>query len=176
MCFRLVSYIKLAVFYDLKFFIHFTEREHLSSSGELKINGMRQNDVHLLIHHHHVAFIVEDGVIWLFSVIGRWMDALADCLGEVILLFYQSEQRLPQQDTPVVRKNVRLLCLGARRTGWNRIFRRNRLRRGGGESNFRMDLNIQKFIFDRLEHMFYNNWAKELGLGILAVFYQHLKI
>lgn len=89
---------------------------------------MRQNDVCLLIHHHHVAFIDEDGVIWLSSVIGRWVDALSDCLGEVILLFYQSEQRLPQQDTPVARKNVRLYSLGARRTVGNRIFRQNRLR------------------------------------------------
>lgn len=89
---------------------------------------LRQNNLRLLVHHHHIAFLDDDGVIWLSSVIGRWVDALADCLGEVILLFYQSEQRLPQQDTPVARKNVRLQSLGVRRTVWNRIFRQNRLR------------------------------------------------
>jgi len=89
---------------------------------------MQPNELRLLIHHHHLAYLDKDGVIWLFADIGRWAEALADHFGEVGLLLYQSEHKLPQQDTPIARGNVRLYSLGARGTVWKRIFRRNRLR------------------------------------------------
>jgi len=89
---------------------------------------MIQKSLSLLIHHHHLSYLGEDGVIWLSSVIGRWVDALADHLGQVGLLLYESQQRLPQQDTPINRSNVRLYSLGARRTLRKRVFRRSPLR------------------------------------------------
>ena len=88
---------------------------------------MNPDNFRLLIHHHHLAYHDKDGVIWLSSVIGRWVDALADHLSEVGLLLYESEQRLPQQDTPISKSNIKLYSLGPRRTLMKRIFRRSRV-------------------------------------------------
>ena len=70
----------------------------------------------------------EAGVIWLSSVIGRWVNALAEHLDEVGLLLYESQQRLPHLDTPVVKRNIRLYSLGERKTVGKRLFRRSALR------------------------------------------------
>lgn len=82
----------------------------------------------LLIHHHHLAYVDSDGAIWLTSVIGRWVQALAGSFGEVGLLLYQSEHKSPQQDTIVVLDNVKLFSLGSRRKVWERLFQTGRMR------------------------------------------------
>ncbi len=79
----------------------------------------------LVIHHHHLAYADQQGGLWLSANIGRWVDALADNFGEVGLLLYQNEQRLPQQDTLIARENVKLHSLGTRKTIQQRILRRN---------------------------------------------------
>jgi glycosyltransferase involved in cell wall biosynthesis len=89
---------------------------------------MNLKNCRLLIHHHHIAYVDDDGAIWLSSVIGRWIEALADYFGEVMLLLYQSEKKIPQQDTLIVRKNVKLISLGTRRTVWKRIFKLSPIR------------------------------------------------
>jgi glycosyltransferase involved in cell wall biosynthesis len=86
-------------------------------------------ELRLLIHHHHTAFIDHEDVIWLTSVMGRWVDALADCLEQVGLLFYQSAEHSPRLDTPVTKPNVKLYSLGPRKTVRERMFRKNDLRR-----------------------------------------------
>lgn len=82
----------------------------------------------LLIHHHHLAYVDSNGAIWLSSVIGRWVEALAVSFGEIGLLLYQSEHRSPQQDTSIALDNVKLISLGSRRKVWERIFRSGRMR------------------------------------------------
>ena len=87
----------------------------------------KQRGLRLIIHHHHLAYLDKDDVIWLSANIGRWVNALADNLDEVRLVLYQSSQQALQQDTPITRDNTKLYSLGPRRTIWQRAFRRNRL-------------------------------------------------
>lgn len=77
---------------------------------------------HLLIHHHHLAYVDKQGVIWLPANIGRWVNALADYIGEIGLLFYQSQRQSSQQDTPITKENVKLFGLGPRKTLQQRFF------------------------------------------------------
>jgi glycosyltransferase involved in cell wall biosynthesis len=77
---------------------------------------MKLSTARLLIHHHHPAFVDAKGSIWLSSVMGRWVDALAGNVGEIRLLFYQNEFKQPAQDTLVRHANVKLVSLGTRKT------------------------------------------------------------
>lgn len=90
---------------------------------------MDPENFRLLIHHHHIIYKDENGVIWLSANIGRWVDAIADNLGEVGLLLYESEYKLPQQDTPIYNSNVKLYSLGKRITLKKRLFHRDQVRR-----------------------------------------------
>ena len=100
---------------------------------------MQPAEFRLLIHHHDIAYLDESGVIWLSAVIGRWVDALAEHFGEIGLLLYQSNDRLPKQHTPVVRENVRLYSLGSPGKVWDRIPRMRRLRRVCAKAGQEMD-------------------------------------
>ncbi len=87
----------------------------------------KPEELRLLIHHHHTAYLGKNNTIWLTSVIGRWVEALADYLGEVGLLLYQSNSHLLQLDTPISKPNVKLHSLGPRRMVKKRVFKRNNL-------------------------------------------------
>ncbi|MGB2964137.1 MAG: glycosyltransferase family 4 protein [Anaerolineales bacterium] len=89
--------------------------------------NIKQSKLHLLIHHHHIVYQDKDDVIWLSANIGRWVDAIASYVGEIGLLFYQSEDKTPQQDTPITKSNVRLHSLGPRKTIWQRLLQLNQL-------------------------------------------------
>jgi glycosyltransferase involved in cell wall biosynthesis len=101
---------------------------------------MINEELCILIHHHHQAYVDQDGVIWLTSVIGRWVDALANYFGEVRLLLYQGDQRLPQQDTALVSENVKLYSLGPRIQVWKRIFRKRIFQRVCAEASRGADI------------------------------------
>jgi len=87
--------------------------------------NIKLSKFHFLIHHHHIAYQDQDDVIWLSANIGRWVNAIADHVEEIGLLFYQSEDKTPQQDTPISKNNVKLHSLGPRKTIWQRTFQRN---------------------------------------------------
>jgi len=78
----------------------------------------------LLIHHHHHVFRDPDGALWLSSVIGRWVIALAEHF-DVDLLFYESMQHQPCQDTRIPPGLITLSSLGPRKRFWQRIFARD---------------------------------------------------
>jgi len=101
--------------------------------------NMKQSKLHLLIHHHHIAYQDKDDVIWLSANIGRWVDAIADYVEEIGLLFYQSEDKTPQQDTPITKSNVKLHSLGPRKTIWQRLLQRNHLSQICAEAGDRAD-------------------------------------
>lgn len=73
---------------------------------------MNPAEFRLLIHHHDVAYVDEQGAIWLSAFIGRWVTALADHFRQIGLLLHQSSTKLPKQDTPIHVPNVKLHSFG----------------------------------------------------------------
>lgn len=73
---------------------------------------MNSEQFRLIIHHHHQVYIEGNGRLWVSSTLGRWLNSISPYFNRLILLLYQSRQRLPQQDTLIEAENVQVLSLG----------------------------------------------------------------
>lgn len=73
---------------------------------------MEPSNFKLLVHYHNPVHVDESGVIRLTAGTARWISEISTYFKEVGLLFPQSVALKPQQDTPILQKNVRLFSLG----------------------------------------------------------------
>ncbi len=121
----------------------------------------------LLIHHHNIAYLDEDGSIWLSSWIGRWVNALAEYVAEIGLLLHQSSEHLPQQDTPVSRENVQLFSLGPPGKVVNRIQRVQRIKSACKQAGAQADGLLIRGITPR-QHTVWENTPTEKKAFLLV--------
>ena len=122
----------------------------------------------LLIHHHNIAYLDEDGSIWLSSWIGRWVNALAETVAEIGLLLHQSSEHLPLQDTPVfTRENVQLFSLGPPGKAVDRIQRMQRIKNACKQAGAQADGLLIRGITPR-QHTMWGNTPVEKKAFLLV--------
>lgn len=97
-----------------------------------------------IAYHYHTILNIVDNLCWIASYQGVFIDALADQIDELHLVFHTQDGRSKSSDYQLKATNIKVHSLGPKTSAWKRFFV------GPENKNILVELNessIDKFIF-----------------------------
>ena len=83
----------------------------------------------LLFHHHELVYIDNEGLLWLSSPIGLWLDEMSIYFKKIHLIVFNTTQKSVKHDMYLKGDNFNNISLGAPGNYYNYFSKRNRVKK-----------------------------------------------